>query len=172
MARLLNALEMLAAETGAAVCYGAHYAKGNAAGKDAIDRVSGSGVFARDPDSLLNFTRHEEPEAFTVEARLRNFKPVEPFVVRWLFPLMRRAEELDPARLKKPAGRKPEHNAEDILSALSSDGMSSTQWEASSKEECGIYGTTFHRLRRTLEKSGKVLKDKGTRIWKAATTSP
>jgi len=36
-------------KTGAAVGFGAHYSKGNQAGKEAIDRVSGSGVFARDP---------------------------------------------------------------------------------------------------------------------------
>jgi len=83
VALLMNSLESLTVETGATVAFGAHYAKGNAANKETIDRVSGSGVFARDPDSLINFTRHEKEDAFTVEAALRNFKPVEPFVVRW-----------------------------------------------------------------------------------------
>ena len=44
-----------------------HFAKGNASAKGTIDRISGSGVFARDPDSLVVFTRHEEEGAFVVE---------------------------------------------------------------------------------------------------------
>ena len=84
VAGLMNAIEALTVETGAAVAFGAHYSKGNQAGKEAIDRISGSGVFARDPDSILNFTRHEEAEAFTIELTLRNFKPVAPFCVSWL----------------------------------------------------------------------------------------
>jgi len=86
VAGLMNALEVVTVDSGAAIAFGAHYAKGNAAGKEAIDRISGSGVFARDPDSILNFTRHEEQDAFTVEATLRNHKPIEPFVVRWQYP--------------------------------------------------------------------------------------
>ena len=114
VAQLLNAIEMLTVDTRAAVAFGAHYSKGNQAGKEAIDRISGSGVFARDPDSILNFTRHEQADAFTVEATLRNFKPVQPFVVRWQYPLMRLAPDLDPAALKKPGPQK----AHDLLEFL------------------------------------------------------
>ena len=110
VALLLNSLEKLATETGAAIAFGAHFAKGNAAGKEAIDRISGSGVFARDPDSLLIFTKHETDDAFTVEPILRNFAPVAPFAVRWNFPLMNLADDLDPAKLKQVAGRKRQHD--------------------------------------------------------------
>src|SRR3954470_23651854 len=48
---------MLAIPSG---CMAGHFAKGNAAAKETIDRISGSGVFARDPDSLITFTKHEE----------------------------------------------------------------------------------------------------------------
>jgi regulatory protein RepA len=44
--------------TGAAVVLTGHFAKGNASTKETIDLISGSGVFARDPDSLVVFTRH------------------------------------------------------------------------------------------------------------------
>jgi hypothetical protein len=100
VAALMNAIEALAVETGAAVAFGSHFTKGNQAGKDAIDRVSGSGVFARDPDSLLNLTAHEQADCYTVNATLRNFPPMEPFVVRWEFPLFVREDGLDPAALK------------------------------------------------------------------------
>jgi predicted transcriptional regulator len=118
VAALLNAIEELATETGAAVAYGCHFAKGNAAGKEAIDRISGSGVFARDPDSLLIFTAHEEQDAFVVEPILRNFAPIAPFVVRWKFPLMERDGELDPAKLKQIAGRKKRFDDSDLRKLL------------------------------------------------------
>lgn len=118
VALLLNSLEMLATETGAAIAFGAHFAKGNASAKEAIDRISGSGVFARDPDSLLIFTKHETDDAFTVEPILRNFAPVAPFAVRWEFPLMQLADDLDPAKLKQVAGRKREYNPKKLLAAI------------------------------------------------------
>lgn len=118
VAALLNSLEKVAVETGAAIAYGTHFAKGNASTKEAIDRISGSGVFARDPDSLLIFTRHEEDDAFTVEPILRNFAPVDPFVVRWNYPCFERAEELDPAALKQQVGRKKEHDLVELISAI------------------------------------------------------
>jgi hypothetical protein len=118
VALLLNSLETLATETGAAIAFGAHFAKGNAAGKEAIDRISGSGVFARDPDSLLIFTKHETDDAFTVEPILRNFAPVAPFAVRWQFPLMTLADDLDPAKLKQVAGRRRQHDPAKLLALI------------------------------------------------------
>jgi hypothetical protein len=118
VARLLNAIEELTVDTGAAVGFGSHYSKGNQSQKESIDRISGSGVFARDPDSLLTFTRHEDDDCFAVEATLRAFKPVEPFVVRWQYPLMRPDTNLDPARLKQCAGRKKEHDPLKLLAVI------------------------------------------------------
>ena len=119
VAQLLLSLESLAVKTGAAVAFGCHFAKGNAALKEAIDRISGSGVFARDPDSLLMFTRHEEQDAFTVDPILRNFKPIEPFCVRWKYPIFHRADDLDPDKLKQPKGGKPRaHDPVKLLAAI------------------------------------------------------
>jgi hypothetical protein len=118
MAELMNGLERIAVQTGAAIAYGAHFSKGNQSQKNAIDRISGSGVYGRDPDALLIFTEHDEPDAFTVEPILRDFAPVEPFVVRWEFPLMHRADDLDPAKLKQVAGRKKAHDPKKLLTAI------------------------------------------------------
>lgn len=118
-AALLNALEDLANQTGAAIAFGAHFAKGNAAGKNAIDRISGSGVFARDPDAILVFTEHEADGAFTIEPILRNFPRIPPFTVRWNFPLMTPVTDLDPACLKQSkAGRKPEKTNKELLALI------------------------------------------------------
>ena len=118
VANLLNAIENLAVETSAAVAYACHFAKGNASTKEAIDRISGSGVFARDPDSLLIFTRHEEDGAFTVEPILRNFQQVDPFVVRWNFPVFEIAPDLNPGDLKQSVGRKKSFDPLTLLSLI------------------------------------------------------
>jgi hypothetical protein len=156
VAALLNSLEWLAVETGAAVAYGCHFAKGNAAAKDAIDRISGSGVFARDPDSLLIFTRHEEPDAFTVDPILRNFPPVDPFVVRWQFPLMERDEELDPAKLKQAVGKKKEHDPVKLLAAIANNDeqnpISIPQWA----ERTGTARTTLNGYVTEMRRKGWV----------------
>ena len=133
VATLLNGLEALAVNTGAAIAFGAHFSKGNQSGKEAIDRISGSGVFARDPDSILIFTRHEEEDCFTVESILRNFAPVQPFAVRWQFPLFTPDQTLDPAKLKQSnAGRKREHDPRKILKAIAhttpETGISISAW--------------------------------------------
>jgi hypothetical protein len=118
VAELLNSLERMATDTGAAIAFGAHFAKGNASAKEAIDRISRSGAFARDPDSLLIFTKHETDDVFTVEPILRNFAPIEPFAVRWQFPLMQLADDLDPSKLKQVAGRKRAYNPKKLLAAI------------------------------------------------------
>ena len=45
MAEFLNHLDSMCVETGAAIVFGHHFAKGSASGKEQIDRASGSGVF-------------------------------------------------------------------------------------------------------------------------------
>lgn len=158
VAQLLNSLESLAVQTGAAVAFGAHYSKGNQSGKEAIDRVSGSGVFARDPDSILSFTRHEEPDAFTVEATLRNFKPVEPFVVRWQFPLMRKDDALDPTKLKRIArlGPAPQFTPDKLLKTLPADGLTKIDWKKQAADRIGIGRTRFYALVDELMTAGRV----------------
>jgi len=101
---LMNEVEKLAVEKNAAVAFGAHFSKGNQALKESIDRISGSGVFARDPDSILVMTRHEVENAFTVEATLRNFPPTLPFCVEWKFPLLVPVN-LDPQAIKQSGAR-------------------------------------------------------------------
>jgi len=169
VALLLNSLERLATETGAAIAFGAHFAKGNAAGKEAIDRISGSGVFARDPDSLLIFTKHENDDAFTVEPILRNFAPVEPFAVRWQFPLMQTADDLDPSKLKQAGGRKPTFSPSDLLALLPSGGLENKAWTELADEN-GISRRTFFRLRAELKKAGKILESVATGKWQPVLT--
>ena len=54
MAAFCNQLDKVADGLGCAVIYCHHHSKGAQGGKRSMDRASGSGVFARDPDALLD----------------------------------------------------------------------------------------------------------------------
>lgn len=54
MAKFCNQFDKVCTELGCAVIYCHHHSKGSQGAKRAIDRASGSGVFARDPDALLD----------------------------------------------------------------------------------------------------------------------
>lgn len=54
MAKFCNQFDRVCTELGCAVIYCHHHSKGAQGGKRAMDRASGSGVFARDPDALLD----------------------------------------------------------------------------------------------------------------------
>ncbi len=54
MAHFCNQFDKVCTELGCAVIYCHHHSKGAQGGKRSMDRASGSGVFARDPDALLD----------------------------------------------------------------------------------------------------------------------
>jgi len=87
VARMVSGFDRIAEETGAAVIYAHHFAKGNSAAKSIIDRAAGAGTFARDPDAILTMTQIDwAPEieaekgwtAWRVESTLREFKSIDP----------------------------------------------------------------------------------------------
>lgn len=63
MAHFTNQFDKVATELGAAVIYCHHHSKGAQGGKKSMDRASGSGVFARDPDALLDLVELEVTDA-------------------------------------------------------------------------------------------------------------
>lgn len=54
MANFCNQFDKVCTELNCAVIYCHHHSKGSQGGKRSMDRASGSGVFARDPDALLD----------------------------------------------------------------------------------------------------------------------
>ena len=105
IASLMNEFEALGQKTGAAVVVAHHFAKGDSTAKSALDRMSGAGAWARDPDSIIVLTPHEEQDCFTVTSILRNLPQLPEFVVSWDFPLMRLAKDLNPDALRRPQAK-------------------------------------------------------------------
>ena len=162
MTDLMNSVERLTIETGAAVVFGSHYSKGNQASRESMDRISGSGVFARDPDSIITMTAHEQKDAFTVDMTLRNFPPQEPFVVRREHPLMVEDSRLDPAKLKKPLGRSATYSLGDVLDLLREKEMTAAEWQRTAQEETGMSRRTFYDLKKQAEREQRIFRIAGT----------
>lgn len=90
MGAFCNQFDKIAKETGCAVIYCHHHSKGAQGAKRAMDRASGSGVFARDPDAQLDLCEIELTDsirneyadagatAWRVESSLREFPNIEP----------------------------------------------------------------------------------------------
>ena len=80
MANFCNQFDKIAEATGASVIYAHHHSKGAQGSKKSMDRASGSGVFARDPDALLDMIELDIPkevkDRFRKEAEVETIKAV------------------------------------------------------------------------------------------------
>ncbi len=63
MAKFCNQFDLVCTELGCAVIYCHHHSKGKQGAKNSMDRASGSGVFARDPDAMLDMIELDTTEA-------------------------------------------------------------------------------------------------------------
>lgn len=70
MANFCNQFDKICNELGTAVIYCHHHSKGSQGSKRSMDRASGSGVFARDPDALLDLIELDLDDA--VYKQLKN----------------------------------------------------------------------------------------------------
>lgn len=82
VAKLLREFEKLASSLNVAIAFAHHFAKGNSSEKGSIDRASGSGVWAREPDAILMVTPLDD-ENYTLEMHLRNFPQKDPIAIYW-----------------------------------------------------------------------------------------
>lgn len=63
MAHFTNQFDKVCTELGSSVIYCHHHSKGSQGNKKSMDRASGSGVFARDPDALIDLVELELTDA-------------------------------------------------------------------------------------------------------------
>ena len=157
---LMNHLGNLSVATNAAIVFAAHFSKGSQDWKEAIDRISGSGVFGRKPDCIVTMTQHEADNAFTVDFKLRDYLTNPSFVVQWEYPLLWRTDSLNPKKLKRPGNREPLYSVDLLLESLGEDELTYSEWKERCEEDHGISQNTFLRLRKKLIGQQRVYKSK------------
>jgi RecA-family ATPase len=102
MGAFSNLFDKICNETGCAAIYCHHHSKGSQGFKKAMDRASGSGVFARDPDAQLDMIQLETSDEFMaqnadvlsstawrLESSLREFKNFKPVNFWFEYPIHR-----------------------------------------------------------------------------------
>ena len=95
-----NLFDMISKETGCTIIFSHHHSKGPQGFKKAMDRASGSGVFARDPDALVdlielsitedlrsNNNRDQTSTAWRMESSLREFNNFKPLNFWFEYPI-------------------------------------------------------------------------------------
>ncbi|MEI6193510.1 MAG: AAA family ATPase [Verrucomicrobiota bacterium] len=167
IADLMNQFEELAQSSGAAVVVAHHFAKGDSTAKSAIDRMSGAGAWARDPDTIMILTPHEEDGAFTVSTILRNLPQLPDFVVAWDYPLMRLAADLNPDALRRPQAKNKVCTDHEFMEAVLTDDAKAFGRIALDAKQCLNMGKTsaFRYLSR-LVSAGLVTTSAGV-YWRA-----
>jgi hypothetical protein len=106
MTRVYNRIDQYADATRAGVVIVHHSSKGVQGHKLVTDVGAGAGALARATDSHLILRQHTEDDAVSVEAAVRSFRPLDPFCLRWSFPLWLPADELDPADVRLEVKRR------------------------------------------------------------------
>ena len=101
MGAFCNQFDRICDESGCSVIYCHHHSKGYQGSKRSMDRASGSGVFARDPDAQLDLIQLElTPEqqlrlqdgnatAWRMESSLREFANIKPVDLWFDYPIHR-----------------------------------------------------------------------------------
>jgi len=163
-ANLMNALRKLANKSKAALVFAHHFSKGNQSGKESQDRISGSGVWGRAVDTNVSITAHEAENAYVLEATPRGFKKIEPFVIKWEYPLMVRDDCLNPGKLRSAICKNPVYTIRDLISVIAQEpitvknlretvitntGMSRSMFYELLKELKDTPGATFNEERQT-----------------------
>ena len=99
MGKFCNEFDKLCTELGCSVIMCHHHSKGAQGGKKSMDRSSGSGVFARDPDAILDVVELAVPDelrdiikdpnatAWKMESTLREFANIKPVNILLQYPL-------------------------------------------------------------------------------------
>ena len=107
MGEFFNYLDHVCKKLGASIICCHHHSKGSQSGKSSIDRASGSGVFARDPDALMDMIRINTEDvdmsldkgetAWRISSTLREFESPEDIDVIFSHPVHRITEDLKDA---------------------------------------------------------------------------
>lgn len=111
MLRIYNKIDKFTESTGASWVIVHHSSKGDQSGKSTVDMGSGAGSINRAVDSVIAIKQHEMPNHGVCEVQNRSFPSLEPFSIRFEYPLWHIANEVE-ATIKTQKGRKKKDNEE------------------------------------------------------------
>ena len=153
MGSLLQSLDRLVQVTGAALVFVHHYRKSG--GGKSMDRLSGSGLIARDFDSMLGIDWNQKGDQLldtgTLKATLRSHPPLDEITVRWEHPLIVR-DESDGPFVSHNASKK--HFPQDILAHM----RSGEEYRSGNlREATGMGRTVFSQNLKVLVDDGRVI---------------
>lgn len=189
MSAFCNEFDRIATLLKCSVIYCHHHSKGSQGQKKAMDRASGSGVFARDPDAQLDMLELDTKDAamyrdnqtatgWAIESALREFPNITPVRIWFDYPLHELSRgELDYAMPKSGGEYESKSSKQDTLDGDAVDDGLDTffneyVYTAGSKagyapvdELADALGTTASRLRKLLRDSERFqyIKGRGVR---------
>lgn len=139
MAHFCNQFDKICTELGTAVIYCHHHSKGGQGSKKSMDRASGSGVFARDPDALIDLIELDIPDSLMKQ---ETNKAIAEVCAGWLkrYDKLEKAsqDDLCNAETMKDICRK---ELEDNSFKLCCEDISAKEKEVSSRSAWRIEGT-------------------------------
>jgi AAA domain len=164
MQQLLGAIEQIAKRSDSVLIYADHFVKGNVSQRSSIDRMSGSGVNARDPDAIVTFSELEGAEdaadgRMRVEFTVRNYKPIKAFNVARIEdpPLFERRDDITETKLEGTPGAKKTYHRNDLLKYLPDEGsLHPDVWLEAANSALGVSKSSFQKMRPKLKNDGYV----------------
>ena len=175
MGAFCNQFDKICAETGCSVIYCHHHSKGAQGIKKAMDRASGSGVFARDPDaqldmielelsdSIQNLVAERGATGWRLECSLREFENFKPINFWFEYPIHRLDDGLfleemptqgtaSAGRMKNSRCKTPEAAAEEFRNAYAMNNLEGTG--VSVKDMATHLGLAPRTIRERVQKLG------------------
>jgi hypothetical protein len=166
IAAMFEKLENFAREYKTAVFLAHHFKKGPKGAISDIDLGSGSGVFARAPDSLLFLRQKEERNTWGCSAILRYFPPIEPFGLRLgtgdQWPLLIRDDSVDLTKEVGKAGAPTKYTVGNVVAILPTTGLRSKDWLERTMQDLHCSDKVFYQKKKEAIKLGFVHADGDT----------
>ena len=183
MGAFCNQFDKICNETGCSTIYCHHHSKGSQGMKKAMDRASGSGVFARDPDAQLdmielelsddvkNNVRDGMATAWRLESSLREFPNIQPVNFWFEYPIhkvdtngvlgeMPAQGTPQAGRLNNPRSKSAEEAAEEFRTAYDALNMNGRVTVQDMMEYMDLTDKTIYA--RLKKMGGEFVLEKGT----------
>lgn len=152
---LYNLLDYQANRLGCAFVLIHHTSKGNQGAKGVTDVGAGAGAQSRAADTHIVIREHQEPGHVVVDAAVRSFRPVSPFVLRREFPRFEPADGEDAGKVKGTGSSGPSVTLEEFVARFVPGRISTREIEARAVAS-GLSPTAAGNMRREAQRAGLI----------------